>query len=166
MPANARHRYQEARASIRAPGNSCHTSLLSIANLVVNAGISAGQIFEDIRGSIPSWSRRISDREIWDAVNKAFQDHRGRTFIPRQKPSPILQDGMAVPRNIITHAKNSDEKTLVTVSRVLLGPGVDSHTKKLHKKCLRMANQDDVEMNCSERLSLNQNCANIIRIPK
>jgi len=42
-------RYHDALTSILPPGCGCHTTLLTVANYRVLAGLSAEQIFQDIR---------------------------------------------------------------------------------------------------------------------
>ena len=104
--------YQEALENIPPPGCGCHTYLLAVADYGVLAGVSAEQIFSDIRRSIPQGSRRIPDREISDAVNKALSDHNGGSFIPLPRPAPIVQDGKAALQKIIDQGKISDEADL------------------------------------------------------
>ena len=120
-------RYQEALRQIPPPGCGCHTSLLSVANLGAIAGIPAQEIFEDIRQNIPEGSRRIFDREIQDAINKAMADHTGGTFTPRPRPVSIVKNGKEALKNIINQGDISDEADLWECSpyRILNEPKDD-----------------------------------------
>jgi len=73
--------YTEALWRIPPPGSGCHPTLLGVANLGAKAGLEPNQIVADIRSAIPSGRRRVSNREIQDAVAKAVrecdQDRRG-----------------------------------------------------------------------------------------
>jgi len=102
-------RYQEALQQIPPPGCGCHTSLLSVANLGAIAEIPPQEIFEDIRQNIPEGSRRISDREIQDALKKAITERIGETFTPRPRPVSIVKNGKEALQNIINQADISDE---------------------------------------------------------
>lgn len=73
MSLNAR--YQDALRNIPSPGAGCHPAILGAATLGIISGIDPHQIHNDIRQAIPPGKRRISDREITDAINKALGDH-------------------------------------------------------------------------------------------
>ena len=88
-------RYREVLRHIPPPGCGCHTSLLGVANHGTIAGRPPHEIFEDIRQNIPTGSRRISDREIREAINKALADHNGGPFTPGPRPLPVIQNGKA-----------------------------------------------------------------------
>jgi len=98
-------RYHEALNSIPSPGTGCHTSLLSVSNLGILAGLDAETIFGDIRQAIPKGIRRISDREITDAISKATSDHNGSFFKPRHRVEPVVKDGKAALQTIISQGK-------------------------------------------------------------
>lgn len=105
--------YQDALRTIPSPGGGgAHSSILGVANRGVNAGLTAETIFSDLRRFIPQGKRRISDREISDAVNKALADHNGGTFTPRPRPKPVVQDGKAALQKIIASGNISDEVDL------------------------------------------------------
>ncbi len=55
-------------------GNGCHTRLLGVANLGVKEGHTPEQVAADLRAGIPIGTRRVSDREILDAVEKAARE--------------------------------------------------------------------------------------------
>lgn len=85
-------RYHDALNRIPPPGgNGCHPALLSIANLGTLSGKGPEEIFSDIRQAIPAGKRRVSDREIQDAIKKAIADHSGGTYTPRPRPKSIVQ---------------------------------------------------------------------------
>lgn len=120
-------RYQESRRNIPTPGGGgCHTAILGVANLGVIAGLTAEAIFQDLRRSIPQGKRRISDREITDAINKALQDHDGGSFTPRPRPKPAVRNGKTALQKIIDQSKISDEADLWEASPIrLLGEPKD-----------------------------------------
>lgn len=71
-PETRRRRYADALRNLPpAGGGGCHAALLSVANLGARAGVSDGQIAADLRAHVHG-TRRVSDREIWDAIEKAF----------------------------------------------------------------------------------------------
>jgi len=63
--------YEEALQSIPAPGSGCHPALLGVANLGVLAGLDDDAIARDLRANIPAGTRKVSDKEIREAVAKA-----------------------------------------------------------------------------------------------
>lgn len=118
---NLRARYDEALKNMLPPGCGCHTYLLTVANYGVLAGLSADQIFSDIRRSIPHGSRKIPDKEIQDAIRKALGDHSSRAgWTPRPKPAPIVKDITSALQNIINTGKISSEDDLKTASPIKL----------------------------------------------
>ena len=70
-------------------GGGLHTALLRMANLGVLAGLSREQVFADLRANVQG-TRRVSDAEIWQAINKAF-DERGQAG-RGIKPEPQWRD--------------------------------------------------------------------------
>lgn len=113
-------KYQDRLRSIPAPGTGCHAALLSAANLGVMAGLDLEKIFADIRQSIPTGKRRISDREIHDAIQKAKADHDGGTYTPRPRPKPIINNGLTTRSMIIEHSTISDDVDLWESSPIRL----------------------------------------------
>lgn len=75
-------KYYHALKTLPAPGHGCHNGLMKVANLARNAGISEEVAFEDIRSGIPRDGRKVPDREIRDAIRKAYSS----TFIPKSRP--------------------------------------------------------------------------------
>ncbi len=115
---SADNRYQEALREIPAPGYGCHPFLLSVANRGVSAKIRPEEIFEDIRLAIPCGSRKISDREITNAINKALADYSAGTFTPKPRPVPAVANGTAVLQKIISRGKYSDDADLWEASPI------------------------------------------------
>lgn len=70
-----RLKFGSALDALPAPGGGgCHTALLGAANFAALAGIPEGEAVETICASIPSGGRRVSVREVQDAVRKAYRD--------------------------------------------------------------------------------------------
>ena len=114
-------KYRERLATIPTPGGGgCHVSLLGAANLGILAGLDPKTIHANLRAAIPHGPRRVTDREIADAINKALQDHNGGSFTPRQRPKPIVQDGQATFRRIIDSATITTEVDLWETSPIRL----------------------------------------------
>ena len=84
-------RYQAAVLALpESGGGGCHTALLSVANLGALAGHSPEQVFQDLQAHVHG-KRRVSDREIRDAVNKAFREYKRGVIAsfsaPRWRPA-------------------------------------------------------------------------------
>jgi hypothetical protein len=101
-------------------GNCCHSSILGTANLGIMAGVHTKDIVEDIRKAIPPGRRRVTQREIEAAVNRALQDHGKGTFRPQPKPEPIAHDGKSALQRIIEQATISAEADLWEASPIRL----------------------------------------------
>ena len=119
-------RYHEALAVIPPPGQGCHPALLSVANRGIAAGIDAERLAADLRAAIPAGKRRVPDREIQAAVDKAVEDAesgicvRGRLTKPAP-PKPRI-DGERM-RNKIMAEGSEDEADLWAASPIRLdGP--------------------------------------------
>jgi hypothetical protein len=52
-------------------GGGCHTTLLRVANFGRLAGVSCDQVAQDLAANVHG-TRRVTEREIQDAINKAF----------------------------------------------------------------------------------------------
>lgn len=76
--------YRRRLAALPEPGKGkgCHPALLGAANVGLIAGRSGQQVFSDLRRAIRPGSRRVTDREIWDAVTRAERD-RALPMSPR-----------------------------------------------------------------------------------
>jgi len=122
-------RYHDNLTNPLPPGTGCHGWILSTANYGTFAGLSGDQMFTDIRSAIPEGKRRISDREITDAIRKAVQDHHGGTFIPRPRPAPVVKHGKAALQRIIEQGKIADEADLWEASPIKIDwpPEEDVH---------------------------------------
>jgi hypothetical protein len=119
-------RYHEVLNHIPPPGRGCHVSLLSVANRGVLAGLDGEKIFADIRGHIPPGRRRVSDREIQEAISKALHGHNATTFTPQQRPVPIVRDGKVALQRIINQGQYTDEAALREASPVRIPDDSDS----------------------------------------
>jgi len=109
---SAADRYTESLRNIPPSGCGCHPYLLAVSNYGIMSGLDAEQIFSDIRSAVPQGTRRISDREITDTINKSLADHIGGTFTPRSRPAPVVNDGKAALQKIIGQGKIHDEVDL------------------------------------------------------
>ena len=117
---NLLERYNESLRNLPPPGHGCHPKLLRVADYGVLAGLTAAQIFDDLRHFTPAGKRRVHDQELTDAINKALADHNGGTFTPRPRPKPIVKDGKAALQKIINQGKISDEADLWESSPIRL----------------------------------------------
>jgi hypothetical protein len=108
-----RKRYAESLENFPTPGGGgAHPHELKVANLGFIAGLSADQIFQDIRNAIPTGSRKVSDSEITQAINKAQRDHRGGTFTQRPRPKPVVNNGKVALEKILSQGEIIDEVDL------------------------------------------------------
>lgn len=105
-------RYHKRLHSIPAPGHGCHVSLLGVANLGVMAGLNHAEIFDGIRKNIRPGNRKVSNREIEEAIQKAVLDHGGGIYTPRPRPQPVTKNGKSVFQKIIAQGKIQDEVDL------------------------------------------------------
>lgn len=104
--------YYNALNHIPPPGEGCHTHLLTLANLGVRVGVKPETIFAHIRENIPPGKRRVPDREITDAINKALSDQGNGSFTPKPRPKPVINDGKTALRSIIRQGKYLDDADL------------------------------------------------------
>jgi hypothetical protein len=107
-------RYQDYLASLPPPGgNGCHVALLGAANLGVMAGVPAEQIFSELKSAIPAGGRRVTDREIADAVNRAVADQKVGAALSRiPRPEPLVSDPASILRSLIDQEKDAAEADL------------------------------------------------------
>lgn len=89
-------RYREVLRSIPASGSGCHPFLLKVANYGVFAGVERDRLIEDVCSAIPDGSRRVSIREVENAVDKALSATRPNAANPeshsyrkRRKPPSV-----------------------------------------------------------------------------
>ena len=99
-------------------GNSAHGRILGKADLGIIAGLTPDEIFADIRANIPPGKRRVSDKEIWDAIHKAFSDHTDGCFVPVPKPKPIVNDSRAVLSKLIEQGRGASEESIREASPI------------------------------------------------
>ena len=123
------NRYNNNLSNPHAPGTGCHSWIMSTANHGVMKGLDGETIFEDIRCSIPQGNRRISDKEIQDAINKAMADHNNGTYTPRPRPEPIIKDEKAARQKIIDQGRYSTAEELIKTSPVAIPAEPQRHTK-------------------------------------
>ncbi len=72
-------KFEEALRRIPRPGgNGCHQALLGAANYGVMIGLDEEELVRLIAAAIPAGDREVPEREIRDAVRKAFHDHSVR----------------------------------------------------------------------------------------
>jgi len=83
---NTQSKYRAALDNLPPAGEGLgfHQTILSVANHGVNAGVDPQQIFDDIRQHIRG-GRRVPDREIWQAIDKALADKGVVPFITTSK---------------------------------------------------------------------------------
>lgn len=122
-------RYQERLRSLPPPGgNGCHVALLGAANLGILSGLSADQVFADLRKAVPPGKRPVPDREIMAAVNRAIQDHTAGESVYRRKPQPLVNDGAGILRKLIEQGKGATEADIREASPIRIDwrPEADS----------------------------------------
>jgi hypothetical protein len=113
-------RYQLNLQNARPPGTGCHGWIMSTANFGIMAGKDPDAIFTDLRKTIPAGDRRIPDKEIEQAIDRAVKDIRSGAFIPKPRPKPTVSDGTVALRKIIDSSKISDEVDIWECSPIRL----------------------------------------------
>lgn len=73
-------RFLTALSYLPEPGTGCHPALLGVANFGKKAGLDKPETFKYIRSAIRSGSRVVPDEEIWQAIDKAYDE-----------PAPVRQ---------------------------------------------------------------------------
>lgn len=115
-------RYEAELVTIPSPGSGCHPRLLAVANLGIRAGLAPERIEQDLRTSIPTGSRRVSDREIRAAVSKAAAEHEPtalRDWRPARRRAEPEVDGKKLREEIMRHG-SSDMADLWEASSIRL----------------------------------------------
>ncbi|KQC08182.1 MAG: hypothetical protein APR62_05225 [Smithella sp. SDB] len=111
-------KYIDKVNNLPAPGEGCHPALLGAANLGLMAGFAPDQVFYDIRRSIPAGKRKVSDKEIQDAIKRAVQD-TGTTstqFTALPETKPVVNNGKAALEKILSQSSISEEVDLWELS--------------------------------------------------
>ncbi len=134
-------RYADALGNIRPPGCGCHPDLLRVANYGVMAGRPPEDIHADIREAIPPGARKVPDREISAAIEKAMADHgKGGGYIHR-KAEPVVKDGNAARDRIIKQARITEEADLWDSSPIRLWDAPDRDAALFLEKVFRPADR-------------------------
>lgn len=102
-------RYQEALNNTPPPGRgeNFHPYALTLANKAKRTGRTQEEAFQDIRQAIPPGGRRVPDREIRDALRKAYDQECA--FTPRPRLVPVLKSGANTLKRLIAQGGLSDE---------------------------------------------------------
>jgi hypothetical protein len=101
-------RYKTRLQEIPSPGGGgCHVALLGVANLGIMAGADPEEIFADIRQAIPMGKRRVSDKEIREAIQRATVDHQCPSQSLPPKSKPVVKDGKSALQEIIDQGETS-----------------------------------------------------------
>lgn len=110
-------------------GGGLHCALLGSANLGVRAGMSRDEIFGAIRPAIYG-SRPVSDREIFQAIDKAIQDGTRGAPKPRSTPMsvPPSVDAGTLLRAILAKGEGRNEADLRRDSPVAISPDPSKET--------------------------------------
>jgi hypothetical protein len=112
-------KYQVALNNIPAPGGGCHGALLGVANYGVMAGLEQQQIAADIRKHIPAGARMIPDQEIWDAVDKAWNDLKDGMEYDRKPITPVCTlDADRLMQQLLQDGQNVTSETFLDISPV------------------------------------------------
>lgn len=82
-----REAFAEACRNLPPPGGGCHNALLGAANYGAMAGLSEADIFAFLRAGVKPGARRISDREIQDAISKAMTGAPARRINRPSRPA-------------------------------------------------------------------------------
>ncbi len=89
--------FREALDRIPAPGAGCHGGIMTAANVGILQGHTPDDVYLAIRAAVPTGKRRVPDREIKDAVEKASREcttnERKMTFTPPPPPPPKVDGG-------------------------------------------------------------------------
>ncbi len=120
MSAIDKYRDALARTGPAGCGNNTHSHVLRIANCAVKAGIDPNKTFNDTRAAIPPGGRHVSDKEIWDAINKAYSEHNRDSFTSTLRQQPIVNNGKTALQRIIEQGTISDEADLWECSPIRL----------------------------------------------
>jgi len=108
-------RLQRALTSIPPPGEGrgCHAALLGVANLCARRRIAPEEAVARIRANIPAGDRKVDDREITEAVQKAYREAGGgRPVVLPPKAPPAIADGKAALEAMVARGRGVTEEEL------------------------------------------------------
>jgi len=118
-------RYRTKLATLPASGGGgCHPALLGVASLGVMAGVSPEGVFRDLREQVHG-TRRVPDREILDAVDKAAREHppgmsAGNLPARMTRPPVPAFDGAGALRRIVAEGRGVSEEDISARSPVAI----------------------------------------------
>ena len=119
-------RIQTALASLRQPGTGYHGSLLGCSNTLIAVGLSPTEAESAIRAHTPADGRRVLDKEIHIAVEKAvrdcggFKNGRGSYPIFVRRPPTKTFDASAFMAARLSEAEGIGEADIWERSPVLI----------------------------------------------
>ncbi len=114
--------FQAALFSLPCPGgNGYHPRLLGVANVGIRAGIPSPDVAAAIRANTLPGGRRVPDREISQAVEKATRDcGTGKVWhCPRSITRPVLHPAKLL-LGVLAHGEGATEADLWELSPVRL----------------------------------------------
>ncbi len=137
--------FDQVLDQIPATGDGCHPAIMSAANVGILSGLKPDEIFQAIRDSIPTGGkRRVSDREIWDAVDKAARECKpdacasnpDTTYRKPKKARPPI-DGAKYRQALIKRSEGVSEADLWEISpyRITWQPGPEDAVHLLDTLC-------------------------------
>jgi hypothetical protein len=104
-------RYRDALQNLpESGGGGCHAALLGVANLGRLAGVNRNQIGQDLAAHVHG-TRKVTARERWDAVNKAFDSNTLYVSTRTATPRPAV-DGAKLLDAIVKRGGAFDEAAL------------------------------------------------------
>ncbi len=119
-------------------GGGLHTALLGMANLGALAGLPREQVLADLRANVQG-TRRVSDAEIRQAINKAFDERGQPGHGVKHEPQwqavvrpPI--DALKLHKAIQGRGADAREEDLVALSPVKPSEHIDCQTIQLLKE--------------------------------
>jgi hypothetical protein len=107
--------YQDRLLNPVPRGAGAHSWVMSVANLAALSGQDASAAFASIRQVADP---KVGDKEITEAIGKAYREHTGGTWTPTPRPTPAVNDGVATRGKIISRSKFTTEKELPPASPI------------------------------------------------
>jgi len=120
---NIESKFSEALKTIPAPGGGgCHAALLGVANLGIMAGHNDAVLLGKIRAAIPAGRRKVSDREIMEAIKRAHEDTVPLDpNQPRRKITPLPRREMSEREIMAEVLKNPAEAARIQAEIIKAG---------------------------------------------